>query len=353
MRWTESPEQDLTTDDRGWVKGLQRRWDGQTLRQVERLYAQLLADPHEFFAGATAIQQAYRRRYPNSPVPPLRTLGRMLKALGLSAPRRRGRNKGAARYLCYPEQTVYGLGQRVLEADFIGHKYLTGRTAPVNFLGFGFRQPPKLRYFQRVAGETAEALLAACRHFFRSFEVPDVIKVDNGPATVGSGSAQRTLSRFMQFLLQRRIVPVFAVPKKPFSQASIEGNNSVFSRKFWRSQIFTSLRQVDQHLRWFNTASERYSGYVRPKRRRRCAAFVPRVHFIRQVREHSEPTAPAGIDVLNEWVALPTEYTNYFVLAEWNLTTEELYIHFERDGVARCIKTIPFPINPNSQYKLN
>ena len=352
-RWTESPDQEVEQDARGWPKGRGRRWDERVYARIQQLHTVLTDDPQEFFTGATAIRQRYRRRYPRSPVPPLRTIGRMLAELGLSTSPKRGRGKGAARYLCYPEHTVYHtLGERVLEVDFVGKKYLAGRTAPLHFAGLSFKHPPKLRYYQRVPGETSEALMRTCEAFFRRFETPDVLKVDNCGAAIGSGSAKRSLSRFMHFLLTRQILPVFSVPRKPFSQASIEGNNSVFARKFWNTQTFRSLRSLDRRLEWFNASSQRYTGYEPPPPRPSPPAFVPKVYFIRQVREDPDRPGTGHIDVLNDPITLPVYYVNYFVLAEWNLKTERLAIWFENDATPKRIKSVRFTLNPNSRYML-
>jgi hypothetical protein len=353
VRWTQARDQDLERDGRGWPHGQARRWDERVYERIRRLHTALENDPHEFFTGATAIQHRYQRRYPKSPVPPLRTIGRILAELGLSSQRKRGRSKGAARYLCYPEHTVYHtLGERVLEVDFVGRKYLTGRTAPVNFVGLSFKHSPKLRYFQRVPGETSEALIRACEAFFRRFETPDVLKVDNCGAAIGSGSGKRALSRFVHFLLARQILPVFSVPRKPFSQASIEGNNSVFARKFWNTQTFRSLRSLDRRLEWFNASSQRYTGYESPPPRPPPPGFVPKVYFIRQVREHPDRPGTGHIDVLHQQIALPAAYLSYFVLAEWNLHTERLVIFFEQDDTPKRIKSMRFAMNPNSRYNL-
>lgn len=173
-----------------------------------------------------------------------------------------------------------------------------------------------------------------------------MVKVDNAPATIGSGSAPRTLSRFMVFLLNQQITPVFSVPRKPFSQASIEGNNSVFARKFWNSQTFRSLRALDRRLEWFNASSQRYTGYEPPPRAARRKAFSPRVYFIRQVRETPDRPGSAAIDVLNEKIALPVSYANYFVLAEWNLRTGsrlsesgDVQTQFRATGSGKCEAT--------------
>lgn len=141
----------------------------------------------------------------------------------------KGRNKGAARYLCYPEYALYHLfGGRVAEADFIGMKYIFGRTEPLNFIGFSFKKEPKLRYFQRISGQTAQEFKKACGSFFKKFEKPDFVKVDNCLATIRSASGRRNISQVMYFLLENQVIPIFAVPRKPFSQASIAAVNFSF-----------------------------------------------------------------------------------------------------------------------------
>jgi transposase len=354
-KWTRSKGQDVTIDGRGWPRGHGRRWSKLTEQRVKGIYGALMADAGRFFAGATAIAQEWRQQYPGESVPPLRTIGRMLKALGLSQTHKKGRHKGAARYLCYPEHTIYHeLGGRVLEADFIGPKHIRGRTEPVNFIGFAFKQEPRLRYYKRVCGQTAEAVIDRCGQFFKEFERPDYVKVDNTSATIGSASGKRNISRVMRFLLVHGIVPIFAVPRKPFSQASIEGNNAVFSRKFWNRIEFTSVAEVDEKVEWFNKDSLWYLNYQKPShRRRRSAAFVPRVYFIRQVKEHKTKKGRGFIDVLHENIFLPSSYINFFVLAEWNLQTETLAVYFEKDEKSKQIKKVPFAINEQSRKRVS
>lgn len=351
QRWTRSSAQDLSADKRGWPKGRQRHWDQITIDRIKEIHQFQQDDPHQFFCGATAITQEWRRRYPQAAVPPLRTIGRILAELGLSGKRRTTKAKGAARYLCYPEHTIYQqLPGRVLEADFIGKKYLGGGE-PLNFIGFSFKKAPKLRHFQYVPAQTAEAIISQSQRFFARFEKPDFFKVDNCGATIGSGSGQRTLSRFICFLLSEQIIPIFSVPRKPFSQASIEGNNSVFSRKFWNQRAFTGQVDVVQQLEWFNEASELYTGYCRPAQpRANKSNFVPQIYFIRQVAHEAE--ARSGfINILNEKISLPAAYINYFVLARWDLARERLDIYFEKELKPKRIKQMKFAINQNATYK--
>lgn len=354
IAWTKSPHQDFNKDNRGWQKGKRRKWPRETEKQIKTIYQDLEKEPSRFYLGATAIDQEWRKRYPNVSPPPLRTIGRILSDLGLSSKRRKDRYKEAARYLCYPEHTIYTLLEgRVLEADFIGKKYITGRTEPLNFIAFSFKKEPKLRYFKRILSQIADEFIKYCKYFFKKFEKPDFMKVDNALAIIGSASGKRNVSKSMIFLLKEQVIPIFAVPRKPFSQASIEGNNSVFSRKFWNRINFKSVKEVDRKLGWFNKASEEYLGYQKPKRKsRKKKNFVPKIYFIRQVKEDKEQTRKAFIDILNEKVFLPKSYTNYFVLAEWNLKKEQLYIHFEKEQEPKIIKKLSFKNQPKVERKI-
>lgn len=353
MSWTKSPTQDFTKDDRGWPEGKRRKWTKEDEEKVRTIHQQLKEDPYQFYIGATAVEQGWRKKYPHAPLPPLRTIGRIMADLKLSGKRKKDKYKGAARYLCYPEHTIYTLlGGRVLESDFIGKKYITGRTEPLNFIAFSFKKEPRLRYFKRVSGQTADNFIEQSNHFFKKFEKSDFMKLDNSLATIGSASGKRNISKAMDFLLNNQVIPIFAVPRKPFSQASIEGNNSVFARKFWNRIEFKSVEEVDEKLEWFNLSSQRYTGYQPPKVKSKTKKdFIPKIYFIRQVKEDKEQTGKAFIDVLNEKVFLPKCYINYFVLAEWLLKKERLYIYFEKEQESKMIKKLSFKINPRSKEK--
>ncbi len=353
MTWTKSPDQDFNKDDRGWPKGKHRKWTKTTEERIVKIHQALEEDPYQFYSGATAIEQEWRKRHPNISPPPLRTIGRVMADKGLSSKRRKDRHKGASRYLCYPEYTIYTLfGGRVLEADFIGKKYIAGRTEPLNFTAFSFKKEPRLRNFKRVSGQTADNFIDQSEKFFKKFEKPDFMKVDNCLATIGSASGRRNVSKFMKFALKNEVIPIFSVPRKPFSQASIEGNNSVFARKFWNRIEFKSVEEVDEKIEWFNKSSEEFLRYQKPETKLKKKNFIPRVYFIRQVREDKEKSGKAFVDILHEKVYLPESYIHYFVLAEWNLKQEQLYIYFEKEQESKLIKKQSFKINPRSKKNL-
>ncbi|MGB2869816.1 MAG: hypothetical protein WBD36_15285 [Bacteroidota bacterium] len=313
------------------------------------IHAELEADVRRRFAGASAIERRYRERYPTANSLSLRFIGRTLSKHGL-ATLPKVRRKGVSRYLHYPESLINGLGDSLLEVDFIGKKFLTGRTQPLNFIAFSLRFPRKLKHFQRIAGETAQEVIPHLERFFKLFEKPAVVKLDNGFAFAGAGPEPRTLNSVVLYLLQQRINPVFIAPRTPWNQASVEGSNSIFTRKFWNWERYRSIEHVDQRLVDFNKAYAWYTGYKKPDRtpKRR---FVPKVYFIRKVFE--DPKTKWGyIDILKEQIPISKSYINYFILAEWNLKLERLNILFERNQQPKQLKSIIFKLNPAVKAKL-
>jgi transposase len=352
IRWTQSPDQDFTRDHRGWPKGKRRKWSVTTEARIRSIHQALVDDPEEFFYGATAIAYQWRMKYPDAP-PPIRTIGQILKDLELSKPRSKGRVQSATEYLCYPEQTIYGgfLGQRVMEADFI-RRYLKGRSSPLHFIGFSAKKAPRLRHFVRIRNLTTDVFIEACDTFFDQFERPQVLKLDNAATFIGSTSGKRTLSQVMIYLLNRQITPVFAVPRRPFTQASIEGNNSVFSRYFWNRRTFNTLADLDRQLAWFNNASLRYTDYQKPDFKKNERPFTPNIYFLRQIKESESKPGQGSISILNEEIPLPTEWINFFVVAQWNLKNETLTVFKEQNKQLKTLYQNSFFINKTTKEKL-
>lgn len=172
--------------------------------------------------------------------------------------------------------------------------------------------------------------------------MPQTLKLDNAATFIGSLSGKRSLSQTMIYLLSHGIYPVFSVPRRPFTQASIEGNNSVFARFFWKKRTFEDLTDVDRQLEWFNESSLRYTNYVRPEKPVNNDNFIPRVYFLRQVRESENSMGVGSILVANEEILLPAVWINFFVLAEWNLTTERLTVSIEQNE--KLVKLSDLPV---------
>jgi len=165
MTWTKSRDQDLMADHRGWPRDCPRRYSQREEDCVVKIQRELDADAKSFFAGASAILQSYCQLHPNAPRLSLRFIGRTLAKHGLTTTPK-VRRKGASRYLLYPEHSINQLGSSLLEVDFIGKKFITGRTEPINFIAFSLRFPRKLKHFQRIDSETGDEVIKHCQAFF-------------------------------------------------------------------------------------------------------------------------------------------------------------------------------------------
>lgn len=350
MAWTKSENQDFTKDRRGWQKGKSRKYTEVDEYRVLEIREELEKDKNIFFAGASAILQEYRKKHQEGKPFSLMFIGRVLSKHG-KATKRRGSKRGASRYLLYPAYTINNLGERLLEIDFIGKKFIEGRTEPINFIAFSLRTPA-LKHFRRISGETAENVIKESKRFFRVFCKPDVVKVDNAFAMRGSSSGERPISKVMMFFLQNEITPIFTAPRKPWNQASIEGANSVFSRKLWNRFEFRNLKEIDEKIKLFNEAYRKYCEFPdQPLENKERKNYIPKIYYIRKVYE--EECGKGYIEVANTRVLLPPEYINLFVLAEWNLKEEKLTVNLEREKELFTINRIPFKINPVSKEKLS
>lgn len=350
IKWTQSPDQDFTKDMRGWPKDKTRKHSQLEIQRIKEVHHELTEDKEAFFAGASAIIQKWQEKYPHEKSPDPRFIGRILKDAGLSEKIQKGRNRGASRYLHYPEYSINQIGESLLEIDFVGKKFIKGRTEPLNFIGFSLKKPRKLKHFRLINGATGDNIIKESKRFFKAFEKPDAVKMDNDFAMAGGGHYKRLLTKTIIFYLKERVLPIFAPPRKPWSQASIEGSNSVFTRKFWNKIDFKDIRHVDERLKAFNKSYQWYLGYKSPADKPK-KKFIPKVYFIRKVYQDSE-TGRGYVAVANEQILISKSYINFFTLSKWNLKQEMLYIYFENEQKLKLIKKISFKLHPKSKEAL-
>jgi len=175
--------------------------------------------------------------------------------------------------------------------------------------------------------------------------------MDNAAACLGSTSGVRCISSAMFHFLERQVVPVFSVPRKPFSQASIEGNNSVFARFFWNRRKFADTREIARCLEDFNESSLRLVGFRKPPAGT-GERFELKVVFLRQVLDNPQGREGGAIQLLNTKIPIRKEYINLFVWAEWRLQSEKLLVRIQKEGPLETIKEVNFPIHPKSRKRL-
>lgn len=90
-----------------------------------------------------------------------------------------------------------------MEIDFIGKKFIKGRTESLNFIGFSLKKPHKLKHFRRITRGTGDNVIKESERFFERFEKPEDVKMDNDFALAGSPSYPRVISKVPLWYLKQ------------------------------------------------------------------------------------------------------------------------------------------------------
>jgi len=177
----------------------------------------------------------------------------------------------------------------------------------------------------------------------------------------GAGQLVAHLGRFLKFLLNLNIIPLFSAPYESYTNPHIEGGNSVFTQKLWTKHVFTDRLEIDRECDRFNAESQRfYEWKFKERLSKKGLRFLQhdqelvveslrstrgkKVTFIRRVQRWTEENNTCGIVLLNRFIPLSDTYNNQYVFTVINLETAALHVYSEHDGISTEIHRQPFPI---------
>lgn len=173
--------------------------------------------------GAPAIREELRT-LGHTPLPSMRTIGRILQRAGLTNPPLR-----LARSLSqsdYPAPQAQDSNQ-VHQVDTVGPRYLKGDKTRYYFLVCKdvFDQAV---YLELVKGRSMDRVLTFLSHAWQHLGLPEMVQLDNGREFCGFGYAARHLSRVIRLCLRLEVEPIFIPPGKPQRNGSVENFNGWF-----------------------------------------------------------------------------------------------------------------------------
>lgn len=350
-RWTKlgsNPNQ----DKRGWKKGQLRSRTGQEVLRIVKIRKEL-DDSKAFFFGPEIIAEKYAKQYPGAKPVSSAAIGRIIYE---HFPESRRSVLKAVKEQNYPVDALRSLGTIHEGIDFIGQKYLKGKSDPLHFFTRVYRYPFVLRLIKRVNDQTMTTSLEAVNQDWKQYPIPDCLWMDNGFSFVSSGRGSRTISTFIQYLLALKIIPIFIAPKKPWMNGAVEGTNSVFAKKVWKKYQFASLAQVDETVERFEREYQSINPLPKPMLGERLKAdrnyqqalsrFSPKkgmvIYLVRLVEMYNDRPA---IRIFKELVYLDKQYLNIYVLVKINVyqNTIELFIQPDSDSLKDILKT-EFPL---------
>ena len=188
----------------------------------------------KYLVGPDYVKFRYEQSYPKDEPPTLWYIQKVVKKHGLQTRKPHPKKvKGGSEYLLYPKQSVYNLGDIHQSGDFIGKKYITGVSKPVNTFSTSYYAPFKLVKFVPIPAEKTNYVVPILSDMWQTIPIPDVFRIDNGAQFRGSTRGKRFLSRFLKFLLNLDITPLFGAQYMSWTNPHIEGHNRVFTEKIW------------------------------------------------------------------------------------------------------------------------
>lgn len=349
-------------DNRGWQRNKARKYTDRNIAERICTLKQNRIDKKKYFVGSPYVQMDFAKKFPENETPKLWYIDKVVREAKLQTkvPKPK-RKKGGSEYLLFPVKCIRRLGCVQQSADFIGKKYITGKSEPVSIFSSSYYCPFKLYRIKRILAEKAAYAIEAITEQWRKYPIPDVFRMDNGLQWRGTASGKRAVGMVLRFLLNLKVIPLFGSPSKPWTNPHVEGHNRVFDDKVWGNNFFTSLGQIDRECGRFNEESlelfeYRYSqlvfngkfNYIEPKQKvitdKLETVRGKKIYFIRFV-ESLDRRRKAMIIILNEIVYLPEKYSHQFVFVEWNIEKEQLLIYSEFKQEITLIYQTKFKLN--------
>lgn len=306
-----------------------------------------------YFLGPKHVRMSYAKQYPSDGLPSLWFFQDVIRRNGIQSnePKKRTKGKGIVERLFFPIQSIVKLGRIQQSVDFIGKKFIYGRSEPISVFSTSYYQWFDLYQVWRTLAETSEYAIQCLTGLWTRSPIPHVLRMDNGMTFRGTGAARGHIGKFLKFLLNLNIIPLFSSAYQPYTNPHVEGHNRTFTEKLWSKHHFASEDQIDVECDRFNAESREFYEWNFKERlgakslRYLNDGFTPRmdslrsiqgkkIYFVRFTERWNERDRMCGIVVLNWFVSLPVEYVNQYVLAVLNLETAILHLYSEHNGIS-------------------
>jgi transposase InsO family protein len=231
------------------------------------------------------------------PLPSRATIGRVLRAAGMTRPYQRAQPPETA----YPHLKAQQ-PQEHIQVDIVPH-YLKGgeRAACFNAIDVVSRYPTGAAYAQRRSQDAETFLLQV----WQDLGVPRYTQVDNESCFSGGFTHPYVLGRVVRLALQAGTELVFSPVRHPQSNGFVERFHRDYNRHVWEDTYLADLSEVCQQAdrffaRYRQRPHSRLNGqtpeeaHARPRHlpkglqptAERRPLYAGRVHFIRKVQEN-------------------------------------------------------------------
>jgi putative transposase len=272
------------------------------------------------FFGAQAIRDALAQRQA-SPLPSLRTIGRILSRRGALDGRQRVRRKPPPLGWYLPEVAA---GKKELDS-FDAVEGLKIKDGPlVEVLNGVSLHGGLVASWPQEGCVTSAAVSEALVGFWQEFGLPGFAQFDNGTIFQGSHAHPDLVGRVSRLCLSLKVVPVFVPPRETGFQAAIESYNGSWQVRVWSRFLHTGLADLGER-------SLRHVQALRRHRAQRIEAAPARRRFPRRwQRDLGQPlrgriiylrrtNGEGAVEVLGQPFAVDPRWPHRLVRAEVDL----------------------------------
>jgi hypothetical protein len=247
-RYKRNPQGDWFKSESNAPKQSVHKIDNTLEKSVISIRKRLQNQPYSQ-KGALSIMYEFERLGMTSPS--LSTINRVLQRNDLINPSSEKTRKETE----YP--TYF---HDVQQMDLIGPKYLKG--------GFRFYFYNIIDIQTHYAGvypildKSAESIVPCTIDFWRNFQMPDFLQMDNELSFRGSNRHPRGLGLLMRVSLSNGVSPIFIPPAEPWRNGIIEKFNNTILKYFYNTQTFNSFEQLCEKAKdftRFHNQNHRYS----------------------------------------------------------------------------------------------
>jgi hypothetical protein len=247
-RYEQEPQGNWYLSESNAPKNVSRRIDQSLENSIISIRKHLQKRP---YSQTGAINIMYELQRLGLPVPSLVTINRVLSRNNLIGQSSIKMCKNTE----YPNYFTH-----VQQMDLIGPKYLKG--------GFRFYLFDIIDLETHFAGvypipnKSAESIVPCVIDFWRNFQKPDFLQMDNELSFRGSNRHPRGLGLLMRVALSNGVSPLFIPPAEPWRNGIVEKFNANVQARFYRSETFVSFEEMCQKAKEFSrfhNENHRYS----------------------------------------------------------------------------------------------
>ena len=112
-----------------------------------------------------------------------------------------------------------------------------------------------------IADKSAESIAVCVLDFWRTYQMPDFLQMDNELSFRGSNRHPRGLGLLMRLALSNGICPIFIPPAEPWRNGIVEKFNDNVQQHFYHTQTFVSLDDIKEKAKVFSRFHNEHHRY--------------------------------------------------------------------------------------------